>query len=343
MLLELFHNKYLDTLLVIILLFVASKILNFIIEKVVKVFTFKTKTKLDDLILERIEKISVWLLFFIGIRIFVVPLLQLNIVNLINNAIILLLITLITIKLVDVLIEHWGKSFAGKTNSRIDESLLTLFHRFSRIIIFIIGIIIILGNFNIQITPFLASLGIMGIVLGFALQSSLSNVFGGISLILDKNFKVGDTVKLSKGELGKIVDIGLRSTKMRTFDNEMLVIPNGKLSDAILQNYAQPDSYARARIPFGVEYGSDIDKLRRIIIETLSKMKNVIKKDEDHPIEILFMNMGDSALEFEARFWVESYTIRFETKVDATEKIYKTLTKSKIGIPFPTRTIYLKK
>jgi len=343
MLLELFHNKYLDTLLVIILLLIASKILTFIIEKVIKVFTLKTKNKLDDLLLERTEKVSVWLLFFIGIRIFIVPLLELNIVDMINNAIIILLITLLVIKIVDVLIEHWGKAFARRTRSKIDESLLTLFHRFSKIILFIIGIIIILSNFNVEITPFLASLGIMGIVLGFALQSTLSNIFGGISLILDKNFKVGDTVKLSTNELGRIVDIGLRSTKMRTFDNEMLVIPNGKLADATLQNYALPTLFARARIPFGVEYGSDVDKVRKIVIETLSKMKNVIKKDKDHPVQVLFMDMGDSALEFEARFWVESYEIRFNTKIEATELIYKALVKSKVGIPFPTRTVYLKK
>jgi len=343
MLIQPFNNIYMDTILVIVILFVASKLLRFIIENFVRVFTRKTKTKLDDLLLDRTEGISVWLLFFIGIRIFVVPILESAALDRINNAFIIFFVTFLVVRVVDVMIESWGTSFAKKTKSMVDEALLALFHRFSRIILFVIGGILILNNFNIDITPFLASLGIVGIVLGFALQSSLSNIFGGISLILDKNFKTGDVVKLSSGELGTIIDIGLRSTKMKTFDNEMLVIPNGKLADSIIQNYAQPDMYARGIIPFGVEYGSDVDKVRKVVIDTLKKFKVIIKNDGEHPIQVLFMDMGDFALKFEARFWVGSYRDRFQTKVDATEAIYKALTKAKIGIPFPTSMVYLKK
>jgi len=343
MLIQPFNNIYADAILVIIILFIASKIITFIIEKFVKAFTRKTKTKLDDLLLEKTEKISLWLLFFIGIRIFIVPILELKILDDINNAIIIFYLTFLVVRIVDVLIESWGISFAKKTRSKVDDALLILFHRFSRIILFIIGFILILNNFGVEITPFLASLGVAGIVLGFALQSTLSNIFGGISLILDKNFKTGDTVKLSSGELGDIVDIGLRSTKMKTFDNEMLVIPNGKLAESVIQNYAQPDLNARGRISFGVEYGSNVDKVRKVVTDTLKKIPAVLKRDRNHPIQVLFLNMGDSALEFEARFWVKSYDERFRTKVKATEEIYKDLTKAKIGIPFPTRTVYMKK
>jgi MscS family membrane protein len=343
MLIQPFNNIYLDTILVIIILFVASKLLRFITEKFVKTFTRKTKTKIDDLLLEKTEGISVWLLFFIGIRIFVVPILESITLDRINNAFIIFFVTFLVVRMVDVLIESWGVSFAKKTKSSVDEALISLFHRFSRIIIFIIGGILVLHNFNVVITPFLTSLGIAGIVLGLALQSSLSNIFGGISLILDKNFKTGDVVKLSSGELGTIMDIGLRSTKMKTFDNEMLVIPNGKLADSTIQNYAQPNLYARGIIPFGVEYGSDVDRVRKVVINTLKEFDLIMKNDDEHPIQVLFMDMGDFALKFEARFWVKSYKDRFQTKVDATESIYKALVKSKIGIPFPTSTVYLKK
>src|SRR3989344_4682058 len=341
MLIQPFNNIYMDTILVIVILFVASKLLRFIIENFVRVFTRKTKTKLDDLLLDRTEGISVWLLFFIGIRIFVVPILESAALDRINNAFIIFFVTFLVVRVVDVMIESWGTSFAKKTKSMVDEALLALFHRFSRIILFVIGGILILNNFNIDITPFLASLGIVGIVLGFALQSSLSNIFGGISLILDKNFKTGDVVKLSSGELGKVLDIGLRSTKIRTFENEMLIIPNGKLAESIIDNYAQPDLYARATVAFGVEYGSNVEKVRKIVMETLRKMPKVIKDDKGYPVEVLFMRMGDFALEMEARLWVKSYTEKFHTKIEATEKIYNALMKSKINIPFPTRTVYL--
>lgn len=343
MLIKFFDNVWLDTTIIIILFLIGSKILTFIIEKIIKGFTKKTKTKVDDLLISKLDKIVVWLLFFIGIRIFVIPLLKIDIIDMINNAFIIFLITLAVIRIVDVLIDSWGRNFAKRTKSKIDESLLSLFHRFSRIILFVIGGIIILNNFTVEITPFLASLGIAGIVLAFALQSSLSNIFGGVSLILDKNFKVGDIIKINSGELGVIIDIGLRSTKMRTFDNDMLVIPNGKLADSIIQNYAEPDLYAKGKIKFSVEYGSDVDKVRKVVTNVLKKMPKVIKNNSDYPIKVLFMRMGDFALEFEAWFWVESYKDRFITKVKATEEIYKALRKSKVGIPFPTHTVYLKK
>ena len=84
-------------------------------------------------------------------------------------------------------------------------------------------------------------------------------------------------------------------------------------------------------------------KVRKIVIDALKKFKTIIKDDKEHPIQVLFMEMGDFALKFEARFWVKSYTERFMTRVEATEEIYKALTKAKIGIPFPTSTVYIKK
>lgn len=343
MLIEFFNNPWIDTILILILFLVGSKVLTFIIEKVVKVFVKKTKTKLDDLLIQKLDRVAVWFLFFIGIRIFVIPLLKIEILDKINNAFIILFTTWIIVKIVDVFIEVWGVKFAKRTKSKVDEALLSLFHKFSRIALFAIGIILVLNNFSIEITPFIASLGIAGIVIAFAIQSTLSNIFGGISLILDKNFKVGDVVKLESGPVGSVIDIGIRSTKIKTYDNEMLIIPNGKLSESIIQNFAEPDLSVRGVIPFGVEYGSDVNKVRKVVIDTLMKIEKIIKNDVNHPVEVLFINMGDFSLNFEARFWVASYTERFYTKVQATEEIYKNLTKSKIGIPFPTRTVYLKK
>ena len=342
MLIKIFNN-WLDIIVAILILLVFSKVLTFIIEKVVKAFTRRTKTKLDDLLIDRLGSIIVWLFFFIGIRAFILPLLDIPVLNKLNDSIIIILITIGVIGVFDVLIEHWGKKWATKTKATIDDALLPLFHNFSRIGFAVIGFILILHVWKINITPFLASLGVAGIVLAFALQNTLGNVFGGISLILDKNFKVGDLIKLSSGESGTIIDVGIRSTKLQTFDNELLIIPNGKLADSIIRNFAQPDLYARIKISCGVEYNSDIDKVRKLILDTLNKMPVVIKKDNNHPIQVLFNEMGDFALKFDAIFWVKDYNQRIAAKSEATENLYKALTKSKVGIPFPTQTVYIKK
>ncbi|MBU2634633.1 MAG: mechanosensitive ion channel family protein, partial [Nanoarchaeota archaeon] len=178
--------KIIYIIVLLILFYVGSKVLYWIIEKVIKAFVRKTKTQLDDLILEKTDKPVVWLFFFIALRVFILPLINFKILGEINDSIIILLISLVIIAAVDVLIDFWGKKWAKKTKSRLDDDLLPLFHKFSKITIFIIAFIMILDVWSINITPFLASLGVAGIILAFALQSTLGNIFGGISLILDK-------------------------------------------------------------------------------------------------------------------------------------------------------------
>lgn len=332
--------KILYILILLGLFYLGSKILFWIIEKVIHAFVKRTKTQIDDLILKKTHKYIVWLFFFIGLRIFILPLLDLQILDRLNDSLIVLFVAFVVMGILDVFIDIWGKKWASKTKSTIDDSLIPLFHKFSRITLIIIAFILILHIWKVNITPFLASLGIAGIVLAFALQNSLSNIFGGISMILDKNISVGDTIKLNSGEFGKVLDVGIRSTKVKTFDNEVYIIPNGKLSDSVIQNFAQPDLSARVVIDFGVAYGSKPEKVRKVVVDVMKKHKNVMKKPEP---DVVFMDMGDFALKFQARCWVDNYSKRFDTKVQLVEQIYNALNKNKINIPFPTQTIYLKK
>jgi small-conductance mechanosensitive channel len=172
------------------------------------------------------------------------------------------------------------------------------------------------------------------------LQDSLKNVFGGITLILDKTFRVGDKIKLESGEVGEIEDIGLRSTKLRTYDNELIYVPNGQLANARVQNYTRPTEMVRVSVVFGVEYGSDVKKVQKTVLGVIKKIKDILDKPEP---TVQFLEMGDFSLNFAARFWVPRWDKSFGKKLEATEKIYDALNKAKIGIAFPTQTIYLKK
>jgi MscS family membrane protein len=158
--------------------------------------------------------------------------------------------------------------------------------------------------------------------------------------VLDKTFKVGDKVQLESGELGTILDIGLRSTKLRTYDNEVIHIPNGFLANAKVKNYTQPDVSIRVNVEFGVEYGSDPDNVKKIVLEAIKQVDTVLPEPE--PI-VQFLKMSDFSLDFVARAWVKSYGKAYSTKVNITDAIYKALNKANIGIPFPTHTVYTKK
>ena len=340
----LMQNKYIHSLLILIFFYIISKLIVFISQKYILRLTAKTKTKVDDLIIEKTNKPISFILLLIGFRLALIPL-EIKektsvIINDILSTLIIIIITYIIIAVFDILIEVWGKSFAVKTKSKIDDQLIRLIHRFSRIVFILLGLVFILQAWGIKIGPLLASLGIAGIAIAFALQNTLGNIFGGISLIIDKTIEVGDIVKLDSGESGKVYDVGIRSTKIKTWNNEIIIIPNGKLANSKIQNISQPDPAIRINIEFGVEYGSDPERVKKVVLDTVKKIKNVEKEPEPN---IWFTEMGDFALKFKLMFWVDNLSKKWPTHQEAMTKIYNALKKARIRIPFPTRTIYMKK
>jgi len=337
------QNKYILFLIIIIAFILLANVILFVFKNYLAKIAKKTKTDVDDLIIEKTKRPIYYILLLAGVELAVVPLdLPKNILNLGNNVInstIVFLITYMVMKIMGILIDGWGKRYAKKTKSSIDDDVLPLIHKFSNVVVWIFGFLYIMSIWGIQIGPFLASLGIAGIAISFAVKDSLANVFGGIQLILDKNMKVGDIIKLDNNETGKIIDVGLRTTKVRNWNNEIMIIPNGKLANTTIVNYAQPDLSARETIEFGVEYGSEPDKVKKVALNVTKGIKEIV--DEPEPT-VKFKEMGDFALKFKLYFWVADYRQRFTVKDIVMTKLYRELKKAGIGIPFPTRTIYMK-
>jgi len=168
----------------------------------------------------------------------------------------------------------------------------------------------------------------------------LSNIFSGISVILDKSVRVNDLIYLGTDAKGKILKVGLRSTKIRTFDNELIIVPNNKLADSMIQNVALPDPKTRATVPFSVAYGSNIEKVKKIV---LKELKTISDLDESENLVVRFIEMGDSSLIFKAYFYVDSFDNKWKAIDEANTKIYNALNKNGISIPFPQMDVHLTK
>ena len=341
-------NRYLLSLTYLASFFLIAKLFLWVSEKIFLRLARKTKTLIDDKLIENTNRPISLLLLLVGVRLALLPLsfgvlggydIEKILVDIVTSLIILN-ITYVIIVVMDTVIDHWGHTFAEKTRSAIDDSVVSLFHKISRTLIIIFGMLFVLPVWGIQVGPLLASLGIAGIAIAFALQNSLSNIFGGITLIMDKSIKVGEVIKIDNNTFGTVIDIGIRSTKIRNWDNELIIVPNGQLANSKIQNYNQPDLSARVVIEFGVAYGSDPDKVKSVVTNVLRKVEGF--KPEPEPI-VRFHQMADFSLNFKAFFWVESYTQRINAKDQATGLIYNALNTAKIDIPFPTRTVYLKK
>lgn len=335
------QNKYLYSLVIFIAFFILSKLFVLITKRLFLRLAKHTKTELDDLILKKTNKPISLILILIGIKLAIIPLeIHAKFIDIINKTIYSLIVAIVTYTLTQIiyiLIDHWKKQWLNRTKSRLDENLVRLLHRIAKYVLVIIGFLFILQGWGIKVGPLLASLGIAGVAVAFALQTTLGNIFGGVSLILDSTIKVGDVIKLDSGEIGTVKDIGIRSTKILTPDNIIISIPNGKLADSRLQNFSEPDQNIRAGIDIGVEYGSDTEKVKEIVLTELSKIKEILKEPKQ---EIFFTEMGDFALKFKVFFWVH-LDKRLEITDLALARIYKALNRNKIGIPFPTRRVYL--
>lgn len=336
-------NKYAQSFIILLLFYAISQLFVFISEKIILRLTKKTKTKIDDLIVAKINKPLSLILLLMGLRLAIIPhklsAFLLGISEHLISTLIILLVTYMVIVILNILIVSWGEKFASKTESKVDDEVVRLFQKFSRITVSFIGLIFVLNVWGVEIGPLLASLGIAGIAVAFALQSTLGNIFGGISLIVDRSITVDDFIRLEEGTEGFVTDIGLRSTKIKSRDGDLVILPNGKLADSKIYNYHKPLPTTRVTVDFGVKYGSEIEKVKKIILKELSGINAVLRNPE--PV-VIFSELGDFSLKFKAHFWVRSIEKKMEAKEAASIVIYNALNKNKIGIPFPTRTIYLK-
>lgn len=334
------QNKYIFSLIILVIFVILAKLVLIIFSKVLEKIASRTKTKIDNLIFENTKKPLFYLILVYGAELSVMNLEINGAIIKIMNSLMAVVFIYILMRVFDIIVRVWGDTFAKRTKTNVDEVLLPLFHKIAKVVFVLIAFMWILDIWEVSITPYLAGVGIGGLVLGLALQDSLKNVLGGITLLLDQTYQVGDKVKLESGEIGIIHDIGLRSTKMVTYDNEMIYIPNGYLANSRVQNYTRPSPKVRVSVNFGVEYGSDVKKVKKVVMGAIKKMKDVL--NEPAPV-VQFLEMGDFSLQFTVKFWVRKWDTAYDKKLEATEKVYDALNRAKINIPFPTRTVYLKK
>jgi len=339
-------NRYLIGLGVFVVFYILAELIKFITEGAFLTFAKKTKTDLDDFLIKKTKRPFSLLLMLIGVRIaFVIISLKGKAGNLTMNiidsllAVVAIYIGIVMIKLV---IEYWGKRFAKKTRSEVDELLVSVTKKAMNVVFFISIFLTILKIWGIEIGPLLAGLGIGGVAIAFALQKSLGNIFGGISMILDRSIKVGERICLDDDTIGEVLDIGLRSTKIKTLDNEYIVVPNGKLSEMNIENITKPEPSIRLVVPFGVAYGSKVEEVKKIVLKEIDKVDGLDKGKDKEPV-VRFSEMGDSALLFKAYFYIKNYEDMYDAKDQANTLIYNALNKKGISIPFPQMDVHLKK
>lgn len=334
------ESPWMQALVIVVLTLLLTVIVRLVSRFVLIPLARKTKSDLDDVIIRAIQNFLFYSIPLVGLMVALTPF---SLKTLVPRHILTSLLILVLMRILIVLTEDvscWlEKIWVAATESSLDVGLLPLVRRATKTIVVIVGVLVLLGEWNIEIAPMLGALGIGGLAIGLALNTSLANVFGGIQLILDRSIRVGEKIMLESGEVGVVLDIGLRSTKLRSYDNEVIYIPNSYLANARIKNYTKPDATIRVTVTFSVAYGSDITEVKNVVTKAISGLNGILK--EPGP-QVLFLNMGDFSLDMSARVWVGDYDKQFAKKLEMVELIYNTLNENNIEIPFPTRTVFMK-
>ena len=337
------ENDYLGALVYFGIYLVVIGILAFVLKKIFLKITLKTKTDLDDLLVQKLNKPILVLLFLTGLR-FSLERISVEgsldtLFGIVSSFIVIGVIYFLYV-IFDLSFSRAWIRLAKKTKRKPNDALIQLTNISLKIVLVILGLIYILNLWGVEVAPLLAGVGIGGIAIAFALQNSLGNIFGGISIILDKSIRVGDFLTLENGTSGKVTQVGLRSTKILTRDNESLIVPNSKLSESIIHNVAMPEPKSRVIVPFSVAYGSDIEQVKKIVMNEIKKIEWFV---EDPAPFVRFMEMGDSSLKFKTYFFVSSFDVKLDATDEANTRIYNALNKAGIEIPFPHMDVRLKK
>jgi MscS family membrane protein len=239
-------------------------------------------------------------------------------------------------------IELYGRWMAGKTESDIDDKIIEILEVGARYIIWFIGFLLVLSYLEIDITPLIAGAGIFGLAVALAAQDLISNFFGGALILVDKPFKVHDRVKID-GYLGDVLSIGPRSTRIKTLDYQLLTIPNSKIANSVITNYAMPDIKLKVKIPVSVAYGSDVKRVKEILQEiAMDATKNSHHILSDPAPSIYFLEYAASSLDYMMVLWAKEFNMAWDVKDYINFRIDERFAEEGIEIPFPQMDVHMR-
>lgn len=336
-------------LTIIIASVIFTRLVNLIIEKYITKWTKKTKTTLDDEILKVTKLPIFFIILVIGIYF---ALIQLSIlseyyvqIQKIFAVAFILIAALFVTRIVNGFIRWYTAEVALKTDTKFDDhQFLPVARKIIIGFIYAIAIMIILHEvFEIEITPLLASLGIIGLAVALALQETLSNFFAGVHLVADRPIKIGDYIELENNVKGYVEDIGWRSVRLKTPENNYIIIPNSKLANSIITNYHAPEQEMLVVVSCGVAYNSNLERVEKVTIEVAKEIQqNVPGAVKNFEPFVRYNNFGDSNINFSVILKVENICDQSIVVHEFIKKLTERYDREGVEISFPARNIYFK-
>ncbi|RLG32959.1 hypothetical protein DRN98_04550 [Methanosarcinales archaeon] len=332
--------KFLGFLIIILASLFLTKLIIYILEKKVAKLAKKTKTKLDDLIISSLKRPLFLVIFGSGVYIAIQ---QLILSDKLNNffkqtffVFTVLVGVYLVLSLLQTILKWYAKEIAPKTESKFDDQFIPLLRKLSNVIVIIIAVLIVMERFHYDIKALVTTLGVASLAIALAVQETLGNVIAGLGIIVDRPFKIGHRIQLPSGEIGDVYEIGLRSVKVLTLDHTMVVVPNAEIGKNRIVNLSYPNPKLKLKIPIGVAYSSDLEKVKSALLNIAKQLPEILNKPEP---KVYFLKFNDFSLDFLLICWIDSYTNKFAITDKINTAINQKFTEQNINIPFPIRQL----
>jgi MscS family membrane protein len=328
-------------LAIIIGTFVATKIVYWVLSNILRKLTAKTKTNLDDVLIDKLEKPIRYSILIIGywIAIHYIYIENEGVMNFLEamaSIAAVLTLTSITSRVFDALVTEVVQPMVEKTEGGADNYILPIISKAVKGIIWTFGIIIGLDNIGFDITAMIAGLGIGGLALALAAQDSVKNIFAGIMIFLDKPFKIKDRIQI-EGFDGVVEEVGLRSTRIRTLDGRIVTIPNSTFTDNSVVNVTSQPAL-KIVLNLGLTYDTDevgmqkgVDILRQIVADN----SDILEED----CSAGFKDFGDFSLGILFIYYVKPEAHWLDSQNTISKEVLARFTAAGLDFAFPTQTL----
>jgi small-conductance mechanosensitive channel len=339
---DLLANRFVQALLIALISFVAAKIFDWLLSRTILQLTKKTKSIIDDEIVANFHGPVIKTIVIIGLSIATHRMAleeQITVFTIKSLQTIALVIWVVfTLRVSTLLL---GSASRQTTRFQIiDDRTFPLFSNLAKLLIVGIAMYILILAWGVDATGWIASAGIIGLAVSFAAKDTLSNLFAGVFIIADAPYKIGDFIVLDSGERGRVINIGLRSTRILTLDDIELTVPNAIMGNAKITNEsAGPYPKRRVRVAVGVAYGTDVDKVRQILLEVADGEEEVC---QEPAARVRFRSFGDSGLNFDLLCWIDEPALQGKVIDALNTAVYKRFAAEGIEIPYPKRDLYIR-
>ncbi len=333
-------NLLIKQVVIILLYAIIAKVADIIINRVLRKIAQKTKVSVDDILIDYLHVPIIWTIIGLGVQ-HALILREMQapwkiVLPAFTQSVVLFVWLVAIIRVLSRLVHI--KQDKVISRGKIGADLFYLIKNLARVVIIVAGILWLLAIWEIDMTPLFASAGIAGIAVALAAKDTLANFFGGISIFADNAYKVSDYIILDSGERGEVVQIGIRSTRIKTRDDVLVTIPNSIMATSKIINESAPIPRFRIRVPVGVAYGSNLQQVEEVLLDVAKENKNVT---EEPAPRVRVRSFADSSVNFELLCWVGDPSLKGLEIHNLLKSAYKSFDENKISIPFPQRDVHI--